>query len=100
MTFDWEVKREALEAAEDWHAHWRPDRGDGRRTDPPREQDVRNYVRNVAHEHVDPLTGEVNQTGLAEDACTFFYGHGPAPDFDVPERYYELAYEVVTGEKL
>ena len=52
---------------------------------------IRRYMNLVKDDYRDPITGEVNATRLAEDACMFFDDYGPPPDFDVPEKYYEVA---------
>lgn len=40
--------------------------------------------------------GEVEMTTLAEAACGEFDAYGPAPHYDIPEEYFECAYEVAT----
>ena len=54
------------------------------------------YMNNNVKDHVDPLTGEVDATGLAEDAAWHF---GTEPDDDVFEWAFEVAerYEIRTG---
>jgi predicted ester cyclase len=59
-------------------------------------------------DHVDPLTGEVNETTLAEDACQHFDGYIVSMtgerDF-IPDKYFDLAciiaeqHEIKTGIK-
>ena len=44
------------------------------------------YMREVVEEYRDPLTDEINNTLLAEDACQHFDGYGPAPYYDIPDR--------------
>lgn len=48
------------------------------------------YMRVNIEDHVDPLTGEVNDTSLAEDAC---WSLEPTLE-DTPEIYFELAHIV------
>jgi hypothetical protein len=51
-------------------------------------------------DHVDPLTGEVNATGLAEDACSHFDGY---EGNNIPDKFFDLAeliaerHEIKTG---
>ena len=58
------------------------------------ESQVKQYMREEIEEFRDPRTGEVNDTHLAEDACNFFDAYGPPPDFDIPEEYFDWAFEV------
>ena len=51
------------------------------------------YMNANIADHVDPLTGEVNATALAEDACWHF---DDCDGDDVPEEYFEYAHEVAT----
>lgn len=53
------------------------------------------YMFDSAKEHVDPKTGELRLTSLAEDTCDEFDLYGPAPEFDIPERLFELAFDVL-----
>jgi hypothetical protein len=55
---------------------------------------VKQYMLEEIEEFRDPQTGEVNTTFLAEDACNFFDGYEPPPDFDIPEEYFDWALEV------
>jgi hypothetical protein len=55
------------------------------------EQEARAYMRTRIRDNTDPLTDEVNMTGLAEDACDHF---GAWEGDDVPERFFEWAYAV------
>jgi hypothetical protein len=58
---------------------------------------VRTYMfRNVA-DHVDPLTGEVNATALAEDA--FFHFHPNPADVDIPDDYFLWAEDIATAHE-
>ena len=59
---------------------------------------VKEYMRSVLKEYTSPWTGEVNTTLLAEDACNEFNGYGPAPEYDIPEEYFEWAFEVDEAE--
>lgn len=53
---------------------------------------VKQYMRRNVEDHVDPLTGEISFTALAEDAF-WALENG---DGEVPEEYFELAWEVAT----
>jgi hypothetical protein len=61
---------------------------------------VRQYMTANVADHVDPITGEVNTTTLAEDAFDCF--EKDSAD-DIPEKYFELAaligerHEIKTG---
>jgi len=50
------------------------------------------YMREVVEDHRDPQTDEINDTTLAEDACQHFDGYGPAPEYEIPEKYFEWAF--------
>lgn len=45
-------------------------------------------------DHVDPVTGEVNTTSLAEDACDHFDGY---ENNDIPEKFFDMA--ALVGER-
>jgi len=61
---------------------------------------IREYMQAEVTDHVDPLTGEVNSTALAEDACSHFNAY---EGNEIPERFFELAnligerHEIKTG---
>ena len=55
---------------------------------------IRQYMRTIVEEHRDITTGEVNTTTLAEDACQHFDDYGPAPEHEIPDKYFEFAYEI------
>jgi len=55
---------------------------------------IRKYMLANVKDHVDPLTGEVNNTSLAEDA---FWHFEPNNQGDVPEKYFDCAFEI--GER-
>lgn len=62
---------------------------------------IRQYMLGVAEDHRDPKTGEISMTMLAEDAANFSpIPFDTLPDCDeysdIPEEYFELAYEVVS----
>jgi len=57
---------------------------------------VRRYMREVIEDHRDPLTGEVSLSTLAEDACQHVDGY---ENDDIPERYFELAFEVDESDR-
>lgn len=58
------------------------------------------YMQAEIEDHVDPLTGEVNCTSLAEDACSHFDGYEGS---EIPEKFFEIAnrvgdaHEIKTG---
>jgi hypothetical protein len=60
------------------------------------------YMNNNIMDHVDSLTGEVNDTSLAEDACSHFNDY---EGDNIPEDYFDYsfqvaeAYEIKTGVK-
>ena len=56
-------------------------------------------VKNVA-DHVDSLTGEVNDTALAEDAASHFGTYGPAPDYEIPPEYFDWAIEIANQHEI
>ncbi len=64
---------------------------------------VKKYMLAEILDHVDPLTGEVNATGLAEDACSHFDGY---VNNDVPNKFFDLAeliaerHEIKTGIRI
>jgi hypothetical protein len=55
------------------------------------------YMRIHVEDHTDPLTGEVNDTTLAEDA---FQALEPSNDSDIPEEYFECAFRVGTRHEI
>lgn len=62
---------------------------------------IRQYMMAAAEEHRDGRTGAINMTTLAEDAANFSpipFDTLPGCDeySDIPEDYFELAYEVVS----
>lgn len=57
------------------------------------ETSVRRYMQAVAYEFLDGQ-GEVNATGLAEDAAREFDIYVQDNDYTIPEHIFELAYEV------
>lgn len=54
--------------------------------------DVREYMQQVVTDHVDPLTGEVNRTQLAEDAAYEYASHRWLDDPD--HMVFEIAADV------
>ena len=50
---------------------------------------VLNWMKNHANEYLD--CGEVQLTALAEAACQHFDAYGPAPRYDCPDEYFDLA---------
>lgn len=53
-------------------------------------------LQNVT-DHVDPLTGEVNNTSLAEDA---FWHFEPNNQGDIPEKYFDCAFEIAERHEI
>lgn len=56
------------------------------------DRKIRTYMRSIVSEHVDPRTGEVNLTELAEDTCNDL--NLWVNDEDIPEDLFEVAFEV------
>lgn len=50
---------------------------------------LRNY-----QEFIDPETGEINLTELAESACEYTDGYDRGNGYAVPEEYFEAAFDV------
>ncbi len=50
-------------------------------------------LRNIS-DYVDRMTGEVNETGLAEGAAQEFDIYGPPPDYEIPEELFDLSFNV------
>jgi len=61
------------------------------------KQKTRAYMKREASNHVDLTTGECCETSLAEDAADALDLYGPAPDFEIPEWVFELAFEVANA---
>jgi len=58
---------------------------------------IRQYMLHNVTDHVDPLTGEVNNTSLAEDACCHFNDYEGEEGYEkteIPEKYFECAFEI------
>ncbi len=60
---------------------------------------VMRYMRQEIEDHRDPITGEINDTSLAEDACQHFDAYGPEPDFEIPEKFFEWAFLIAEGDE-
>jgi len=58
------------------------------------ERTVKRYMRDELEYALEPGTGEVIPTLLAEDACRYFDEYGPEPDRDIPESYFDWALEI------
>ena len=56
------------------------------------------YMNENIQDHVDPKTGEVNDTSLAEDACSHFNDY--ESEDNIPGRYFDLAFKVGTKYEL
>jgi hypothetical protein len=59
---------------------------------------IRTFMSNHAEDFRDDC-GEINMTGLAEAACAEFDDYGKAPQYDIPETYFECAYEISSRDK-
>lgn len=57
------------------------------------KREIKKYLKDCLAEYVD-LCGEVNATGLAENACANFDDYGAPPNYDIPERYFDAAAEL------
>lgn len=62
---------------------------------------IRQYMMEIVEDHRDPITGEINLTNLGWDAAEYspvpFYTLPEIDEYsDIPEDYFELAYEVVS----
>jgi hypothetical protein len=53
--------------------------------------EVASFIELHRKDHIDPKTGELNCTGLAEAAAAALDLHIPTPDLEVPEVLFELA---------
>ena len=60
----------------------------------PTDDEIRATMKEIAEDHVNPLTGELNCTTLAEDAADML-GEQDI-DGEIPEFYYDLAVETET----
>lgn len=56
--------------------------------------EVLRYMREECHEHVDPRTGELNCTTLAEDAAQALDLYENNPEQQIPEEIFGMASEV------
>jgi hypothetical protein len=54
---------------------------------------IRQYMLRNVEDNVDPLTGEVNSTKLAEDA---FWALEPENQGEIPQKYFDCACEIGT----
>lgn len=52
---------------------------------------IRLYMLHNVTDHIDPLTGEVNATSLAEDA---FWHFEPNNDAEIPEKYFDCSADI------
>jgi hypothetical protein len=58
-------------------------------------EEIRRYMQDNITDHIDPLTGEVNDTGLAEDALWFFLCPGEGEILNsLVDLAFDLAHEV------
>ena len=55
---------------------------------------VKTYMWNNYEDHIDYTCNVLNATGLAEDACEAFSAYLPDTDYEVPEEFYDWAWEV------
>lgn len=60
----------------------------------PNKEIKRYMIANIS-DHVDPLTGEVNATSLAEDACDHFNAYETG--YEIPDEIFEIS-EIVATE--
>ena len=56
-------------------------------------KEIRNYMMTNYEDHIDYTCNVLNMTSLAEDACEYF-GDYSDEDYNVPDEYYDTAYEV------
>ncbi|HEY5657001.1 MAG TPA: hypothetical protein VIY27_04355 [Myxococcota bacterium] len=56
--------------------------------------ETRNLMRQIVADYQDARTGEVNCTGLAEEAAYALDLYERGPDFPIPEWVFELAMRV------
>ena len=49
---------------------------------------IKSIMNMIARDHIDPFTGEVNCTGLAEEACHIMDAYS---NNDIPEIFFEVA---------
>lgn len=49
---------------------------------------IKKMMRTLARNHIDPFTGEVNCTGLAEETCHMMDAYDKS---DIPEIFFEIA---------
>ena len=59
------------------------------------EQKIRSYMRHNISDFVDPITNEVNDTLMAEGAAIVLDLY---INNEIPERVYEIAYEVCESD--
>ena len=52
---------------------------------------IANWMTENLNYHIDPITGEINRTGLAEEACQALDGYVQE---GVPEYYFEISHEI------
>lgn len=62
-----------------------------------RSRKIHQVMRKIVSEHVDPLTGEVNCTTLAEEAADIM-GENPEDGSDIDEVFFEEAL-FIAGER-
>lgn len=53
---------------------------------------VHEYMLDAVHDHIDPMTDEINMTFLAEDAAMHFNVYDE--NGETPEDFFELAFDV------
>ncbi len=54
----------------------------------PNKIQIKKVMRTLVRNHIDPFTGEVNCTGLAEETCHMMDAYDKD---DIPEIFFELA---------
>ncbi len=52
---------------------------------------IKKVMRTLIRNHIDPFTGEVNYTGLAEETCYIMNAYDKS---DIPEIFFEVALDL------
>lgn len=63
------------------------------------EHTIKAYMRENVDSAREFITGEIIPTHLAEDACQHFDDYGPEPYLDIPEEYFDWAFEVTQEQE-
>lgn len=59
----------------------------------------RTYMYQNKEDHRDPLTDEINDTTLAEDAWQAIKGDSVAPDAEIDDRYFYWAFLIAEADR-